>query len=306
MNTILSLIIPVYKVEQYIADCINSILFQLNNRNDIEIIIVNDGTPDNSIKIIEKLIIGKSNIQIINQRNQGLSVARNTGLSHAKGDYVWFIDSDDWLLSNAISDVFMYIDNNPNINVFSSILEIYKEGVGHPYQEYYPLVKELTGKDYLFRGYMQGATQRFIFNRNFLLKNNLKFCPGIVHEDDLFGIKMLYRTEKIVIMERPIYAYRIRKSGSIMSSISLRTPQSLIFIHKELKSFMDNEVLKEDKQRFQRRIHFELYCYFHYSRRIALTKEFREQYQKDKLYIKEESKFLLKNPSTILYGIRMM
>lgn len=305
-NILLSIIIPIYNVEKYIETCLNSILSQLLSNNNIEIIIVNDGTLDNSMTIVNNIIKRKSNITVINQENHGLSVARNTGLFHAKGEYVWFIDSDDWLLPNAINDVLAYIEKYPEVSVFSTILEIHEENSNKPYQEYYPIEKELTCKEYLFKRYRQGASQRFIFKKSFLKKNDLTFYPGIIHEDDLFGIKMLYNTEKLIILNKPVYAYRIRKSGSIMSSISLRTPQSLIFIHKELKSFMNKKVLNEDKQQFQERIHSELYNYFHFSRHIANTKEFKQQYEKDKSYIKAESKFLLKNLSTLLYGIRMM
>ena len=109
MNILLSLIIPVYKVEAFIYQCLNSIFSQITENNSIELIIVNDGSPDNSMSIVEELTKDKPHITIVNQQNQGLSVARNTGLSHAKGEYVWFIDSDDWLLPNAIEDVLNYI-----------------------------------------------------------------------------------------------------------------------------------------------------------------------------------------------------
>lgn len=305
MNILLSLIIPVYKVEAFIYQCLNSIFSQITENNSIELIIVNDGSPDNSMSIVEELTKDKPHITIVNQQNQGLSVARNTGLSHAKGEYVWFIDSDDWLLPNAIEDVLNYIGQFPEIKVFSSVLEIYEEGKSKSYQEYYPAIAELTGKEYLFKGYKQGASQRFIIKRSFLEDKNLLFCPGILHEDDLFGVKMLYYVPKIIIIDRPLYAYRIRKSGSIMSSVSLRTPQSLITIHKELKTFMHKEVASDDKNKFQKRIHRELYNYFHFSRSIVSTKGFKEQYNKDKSYIKKESVFLLKQLSTFFYGIRM-
>ena len=114
----LSLIIPVYKVEAFIYQCLNSIFSQILGDENIEVIIINDGTPDNSIEIVRGFS-SFPQMKIVEQENQGLSVARNTGLCYAKGEYVWFIDSDDWLLPNAISDVLTHIAAHPEIPVFS-------------------------------------------------------------------------------------------------------------------------------------------------------------------------------------------
>ena len=88
----LSIIVPVYNVEKYIIKCIDSLL--LNNTNDYEIIVVNDGTKDRSIELVKNKFCD-SKIRIVEQENQGLSAARNTGVAEAMGDYIWFVDSDD-------------------------------------------------------------------------------------------------------------------------------------------------------------------------------------------------------------------
>lgn len=98
----LSIVVPVYNVEQYIRSCIESIYRQELDENDFEVILVNDGTQDNSFVIIEDIISNHTNITVIEQRNQGLSVARNTGLQHAKGEYVLFVDSDDLLIESTL------------------------------------------------------------------------------------------------------------------------------------------------------------------------------------------------------------
>lgn len=296
---LLSLIIPVYKVEAYIANCLNSILSQLKYRNEIEIVIVNDGTTDNSMKIVNQLIKGKNNIQIINQENQGLSVARNTGLSHAKGEYVWFIDSDDWLLPNALEDVLTNINMNPNISVFSTILEIHNEKTNKIEQEYFPTKKELSGKEYLQLKYMQGASPRFIFKRLFLTEHNLSFYPGILHEDGLFGYQMLYWAEKIRILERPVYAYRIRQEGSIMTSISMRTPKDMLLIHKQLINFSKAKVTKEDMLWYRLRIFSILTNLFQFSKGLAFNVEFEQFIKQNKSYINNETDFVLQNKSNV-------
>ena len=107
----LSLIIPVYNVEQYIGRCLQSCLSQANvTAEDYELVIVNDGTKDNSMQVVEEMTRGCTNITVINQHNQGLSMARNVGLKAAKGEYVWFIDSDDWIESNMIEELYINLN----------------------------------------------------------------------------------------------------------------------------------------------------------------------------------------------------
>ena len=103
----LSIIIPCYNVEKFVQKCASSILVQKGF--DCELIFVNDGSKDNTLHVLENLVVKDNRIKVINQENQGLSGARNTGIENAKGDYIMFIDADDWLKPNAfelISDKF--------------------------------------------------------------------------------------------------------------------------------------------------------------------------------------------------------
>ena len=118
----LSIIIPVYKVERYVRQTILSVINQDHSLfNQSEVIIVNDGTPDKSIEVIQDLIDEYSNIKLINQQNQGLSMARNNGLAVAEGDYVWFVDSDDWLAEYALNDLFHYLDGKNDAVVIGAV-----------------------------------------------------------------------------------------------------------------------------------------------------------------------------------------
>ena len=106
---LLSIIIPVYNVERYIVETLESILSQNTFPFTYEVIVVNDGTPDHSMEIVERYRYSFDNLTIINQENQGLSCARNSGLKIAKGDYVWFIDSDDSIPQDAFESLFPYL-----------------------------------------------------------------------------------------------------------------------------------------------------------------------------------------------------
>ena len=99
----LSIIVPIYNVEKYVRTCIESIYKQGLDEKDFEVIIVNDGTTDRSMEVIADIIKQHSNIIVIEQENQGLSVARNKGMAKAKGEYIFMIDSDDFLIDNRVS-----------------------------------------------------------------------------------------------------------------------------------------------------------------------------------------------------------
>ena len=111
----LSIIIPVYNVEKYIEKCLLSCIKQDISYEDYEIVVVNDGSPDNSITIVERIAKDYSNIRIINQENQGLSGARNTGMKHAKGNYIWFVDSDDYIEENCLGRIVSYLNGDLDI-----------------------------------------------------------------------------------------------------------------------------------------------------------------------------------------------
>ena len=101
-DPLLSIIVPMYKVEEFLPKCIDSIINQKFN-SEIEINLVNDGSPDNSEKIARQYAEKDNRIKVISQTNQGLSAARNRGLKESKGEYVWFIDSDDWITPDSLS-----------------------------------------------------------------------------------------------------------------------------------------------------------------------------------------------------------
>ncbi len=206
MNDIkVSIIIPVYNVEKYLEECLDSAVNQ--TLKDIEIICVNDGSTDNSLDILKKYERKYKNITIINQENKGLSGARNSGLKIAKGKYVYFFDSDDIIDINLCKECYeisetkeldiltfdasvFYDDNSlESIHKFDySRKDILNEEVmkGDDYYNY----------SYLNKVYRSSACIIFI-NRKFLYKNQLNFYEGILHEDELFTTKSIILADKV-------------------------------------------------------------------------------------------------------------
>lgn len=214
----LSIIVPVYNVEDYISQCLESCLHQDVLSSDFEIIVVNDGSPDGSINIIREYERAYNNIIVINKENGGLSSARNAGLQVAKGDYVWFVDSDDWIKENCLGDIIQKVSSNPDIVVLNAYL---KKG-----NEEKIVIRNLSpercysGEEVYSKGYIfpfSGAPF-YIFNRRFLDNNNLRFELGIYFEDLVFAPEMLSISETCVVEHTPLYFYRIRANSITTSS----------------------------------------------------------------------------------------
>lgn len=286
----LSIIIPVYNVEPYIEECIRSVYTQDVPIDTYEVIIINDGTKDKSMNIINRYTSLYSNMIVINQKNSGLSKARNAGLNIAKGKYVWFIDSDDWIEENILKRLYQLI-NKYNADIYATPLNTIKDTSQLGVPDFtIPEEISIAGKEYLFKRMPFGASPRFIMKRNFLLENNLKFCPDLLHEDGEFGPKTLYLAKDIYILRNPIYNYRIRNSNSIMSSWKRKNSDDLIFIYKELNSFCEKFIHNiDDNRKFKIIIFNILKVSILFAKNSWKTTEFKKFYNENKTYIKDKA-----------------
>lgn len=240
---ILSIIIPIYNVERYLEKCILSCEFQDISKNEYEIICVNDGSPDSSAIIAKKLATQYDNIKIINQANQGLSVARNTGLDNARGEYVWFVDSDDWIEDNCLGRITSKLSNGLDILQLQ-----YRHVWLQPYakKEFIPIIIKgvNSGLEITLAGGLPVPAPFCIYRREFLLNNELRFVPSIYHEDSEFKPRVVYLAKRIASDDVVSYNYFQRQSGNIMSSFSLKRAKDILFVNKQLYTFSENVNLK--------------------------------------------------------------
>ncbi|WP_298488579.1 glycosyltransferase [uncultured Maribacter sp.] len=288
----ISIIIPVYNVEKYIYNCLESVVNQEKINEDYEIIIVDDGSPDNSIRTVNTFIEKFNNIKLIRQKNRGLSIARNTGLNMAIGKYVWFVDSDDTIENNALKLVYEAIQFN-NVDVLVTKLNRVNELNGDVEIEDFPNINGvIKGKEYLFKGLKSGTAQRFIIKREFLIKNKLFFMPNVLHEDAEFGPKMLYSANKLDILKEPVYNYLLRSSGSIMRNIKIKNLEDLVSIFYSLEEFKNNYVSNDDRVFFEYIIYRNLQATLSFSRHIWDTQEFIIFYNKNKALLKSKAHYL--------------
>ena len=232
MNYDLSIIVPIYKVEKYIKKCFFSIYEQIKEQN-VELILVNDGTPDRSVEMIQPFI-KNTNIRLISQENKGLSSARNRGIEEALGRYIWFVDSDDWIEPNAIKNILSAIKSKKDADSFLIKIRNYNEKGEFLGEHLYPSLDNKTpvnGVQLFWRkGFSSSPIQEYIVKSNIYKNNQLRFKPGIYHEDMEFAPCLLFLLEKIYSIPQPVYAYLIRDSGSIITTPNFKRIEDLLSI----------------------------------------------------------------------------
>ena len=237
---LLSIIIPIYNTEKFISECVNSILPFIDKTN-IEIILVNDGSTDNSKLLCEEYVINNSNVKLINQKNGGLACARNTGLQNASGEYLLFLDSDDYYLNEFITINKLLntaLEKNLDILCFN-----YTRNKTHTPERKYNAdyddnVKRLVNNNI----YISSACIKLI-KRQILLDNNIFFISGTLSEDILFSAKILnIKNIKIAFLNKVLYFYRVRE-GSITKSITTKHILDLLNIIDELATYKNELVL---------------------------------------------------------------
>lgn len=250
MKKKLSIIIPCYKVEQYLNKCVESIV--RNKSAEIEIILVDDGSPDNIPHMCDSWAETDTRIKVIHQENCGLSVARNTGFEASNGTYTWFVDSDDWLTNNAVDTVLSLIDSFPEIDVFITPLLWASDD---PRKNWIDIMvgknTTMSGIEYLEK-FPNGATPRNIMKSSLLKSSGIRFAPKILHEDGLFGIELYHIADKVLVLSKYLYNYR-QRSGSIMHTITIKNAYSHISMHKLLMDFMVKNITIEKQNDFKLR-----------------------------------------------------
>ena len=233
MKPYFSIIIPVYKVEKYLNDCVNSVLQQ--TFKNFEIILVDDGSPDNCPAICDDISKNNENVKVIHKQNGGLSSARNAGLNEANGEYVIFLDSDDFYLddkflfqakeklekNNSDALVFQRRKFFESTNTLSNPPSKYNEAWED--LNFDKLVLELSKSDKL-----DASAATKITKREFLIKNNLFFKEKIFSEDVEWFFRYIQKLQSITFLNNPVYGYRLRE-GSITHTIKIKNIQDLFF-----------------------------------------------------------------------------
>ena len=231
----ISVIIPVYNVYKYVNECVSSVL---KLKQDFEMILVDDGSTDGSGELCDQLALGNSRIRVIHQENAGLSSARNTGIRNATGDYLMFLDSDDFIDPHETDQMFTQFNGSAEV-LMGFYNNYYEQDNSYKAEECNALFKFGNTlcdiSDFLPSVPRSGAScymvaWRFIVSRNFILENELFFTKGIYHEDEEWTQRLLTQTEKIFVANRFFYQYRQARSGSIMATVKPKHVLDSFFI----------------------------------------------------------------------------
>ena len=212
----LSVVIAVYNTELYLEKCIQSVLKSPLSENDYEIIVINDGSTDKSQLIVENIMRENANIKLINKKNGGQSTARNVGFQLAKGDYIFCLDSDDYIDGELFSLALNYACEN-DLDMFPiQFIKVSENNEILLFRDTYrELSSIITGAEFMNRFVISGAMARYFYKTEIIKKNNLKLIEGIYHEDEEFVIRFLTFVKRITYSKTPVYYYLYRKSSTV-------------------------------------------------------------------------------------------
>lgn len=248
----ISIIIPLYNSGKYITQCLHSIVDAGVDPSRYEVIVVNDGSTDNSKAVVERLCEEYGNIKLINQQNQGVSATRMNGASLASGDFLWFVDSDDYLLPNALETAFTELEKDASINMIAAPLYVFYEDSGKGYCGYQE-PECISGKECLSKVPPLISPCHFIFRR-VLLENQWLFFPkGIRFEDEYFSRVLQYLAGTISVLKEPLYAYR-QHASSFMNSAPVSASADMVASYRYLKDFAEKGAAPSDKGWFSANI----------------------------------------------------
>lgn len=231
-NPLISIVVPIYNVEQYLGDCVRSLINQ--TYTNLEIILVDDGSPDRCGEMCEDFARQDARIKVLHKSNGGLSSARNYGLKYATGDFITFLDSDDWLELDAYEILVKTIRDNAGVEIV--MFEYWRHQDNHSIKQISPI---------RYRGNSSEAIDGLMSSANFSpsvwcrlfrasLVRNMIFCDGRVYEDVPFSLEAHLRCKYFVYVERPLLFYRINEG-----SISFQMKANIIDLYLNLQELIE-------------------------------------------------------------------
>lgn len=274
----ISIIVPIYKVEPYLHECIESILSQ--TYQDFELILVDDGSPDNCGAICDEYAEKDSRIRVIHQQNGGLSAARNAGLDIAQGEYVTFVDSDDVLHPYYLEYLMRGLTEN---HADISLLHFVRFSEGDLFQDAvsYSVKAIKTGVEACYSLYSDDAVIYTIACGKLYktkLFQGVRYPVGKIHEDEGTTYKLLYKAEKVAELDTALYGYRINANGIMGSSFSPKRYQAVEFFKERIK-FFEEQGLYELAERARQEMPLTLAKMYIMAKNAGVEKEIPKEYQ---------------------------
>lgn len=274
---LVSIIVPIYKVELYINDCLSSIYSQ--SYSEIEVVLVDDCSPDNSVEIAQSMMKKMQSkfpcVLVRHEENKGLSAARNTGVRASNGEYLFFLDSDDEIASDCIELMVRLISQlGKDLDFVVGGFDV--KGVDYAY----PILsgKEMHSGSQIIESFLANewpvmACNKLIKKKLFIEKE-LWFEEGLLHEDELFSFKLGYFSSLMAITTSKTYIYKVRNTGSITSDKTIRNYESMIHINKYRYSVISEKLIGMLKSPVP--MSFIIYTTFDFIRSVYQTTSFSD------------------------------
>lgn len=251
-SSLVSINIPVFKCEKYILRCLDSVKHQ--TYTNLEIILVNDATPDNSVKIIEKFMHDYPHLNIKlfhNEINEGLSIVRNKGIENSTGKYIYMLDSDDFITPDCIEKLLRIAETeNPDIVVGETICLDSKDGKEKLLFPINSKEKILSGNDLIFERFVDGdwpiIGPNKLYNRNWINENNLRFVKGLYSQDELWAFHCAFKIKKIAFLKEVTYIYYLHGESTIYNKKKVNFDN-----HQTIAEWFTKEYQKSNSKRRQ-------------------------------------------------------
>jgi putative glycosyltransferase epsH len=290
MSVEVSIVVPCYNCQDTIRECYNSIKKSVNNVLSHEIILINDGSTDNTQHVLKEIITNDNNVIVINQENKGVSAARNMGLKNAKGKYISFVDSDDSILEEYYTKMIVPMEENSNLDLIIcdysssglsnedilniSIDNIYEEGL------------KSKGSFEKLRGYIWNK----IYKRNILVDNNIVFDEEVKFCEDLgFNLIYLKYAENVKIISEKLYRYDTQTTDASGNSSKKSTAFKI----------WDNLLSRENEEKYKNVIKLEKYKYMIWGLCEQLSEKGEIQNKEYLDLLKKEKDFIIENKSLL-------
>lgn len=256
MNPKVSVIIPIYNVEPYLRECLDSVVNQ--TLKEIEVICVDDGSPDQSAEIALEYVAQYDNFKLIRKENGGLSSARNAGLNVALGEYIYFLDSDDYIIPETLEELYKKANAYELDVVFFDALPLFEDDEDQnkyiSYTTYYTRKKSYpgvyTGQDIFVQMQSNGDFRESVclqfFRRDLLEKNHLRFLDGLTHEDLLFTFQCVMLAKKTSAVNTKYYYRRVHENTIMTRPKAMHNVEGYIVSYAEALLFLRDITVQEN------------------------------------------------------------
>ena len=288
-KALISVIIPVYKVEKYLDKCVESIVNQ--TYKNLEILLVDDGSPDNCPKMCDDWAKKDDRIKVIHKENAGVSMARNTGIDNASGEYIAFVDSDDYILPTMYEKLLESAEQNNSDIVMCRFSNVYEDGRAKDNFEKnlltvnsksifsnYLLTEVDEREDVIYADGIMGNVWRLLIKKGAI--GQLRFEKYTIAEDLLFLIKLIKPSTKISVVDECLYCY-LQRENSAMRTFNKNKIANRYNVFKELLSNLEDKVTKDELNKFK----FYNYFILVYEMLYSGQRELLNEYLNDKFFV---------------------